>query len=332
MTIDKPTPFVIPTVDLAPYLEDPSSAASANIIEQVRQACITSGFFQIENHGISRDLQQSVLNAAEAFFALPLEAKKQVVHPTLKNRGYELIGSQALQEGALPDLKEGFYVGQHIPNTDERVKDHPHLMGPNIFPPNIPEDVLKNPTETYYRDLLSLSGKIMEILAKGLPYGNEVFVPFMSNDPVCSIRLLHYPPQKTKDVRQLGAGAHTDFGAITLLMQDMSGGLEVLNDTTGQWIPVDPNPDAYVVNIGDMLSMWTKNKYKSATHRVINTSNKDRYSVPFFVDGNTDVKLTPFDGSEPVGGKVLTAEEHMLERFGTTYGRAEKLVAASSGS
>lgn len=103
----------------------------------------------------------------------------------------------------------------------------------------------------------------------------------------------------------------------------MSGGLEVLNDSTKEWIPVDPNPDSYVVNIGDMLSIWTKNMYKSAVHRVINKSNKDRYSVPFFVDGNTDVKLTPFDGSEPLTGKIITAEEHMLERFGTTFNRAK---------
>ncbi|KAI1848933.1 hypothetical protein JX265_001264 [Neoarthrinium moseri] len=329
MTIDKPARFIIPTVDLGPYLANPSSEESSKVVEQVRQACITSGFFQIVNHGVSKELQGRVSKAAEAVFALPLEEKKQLRHPTLKNRGYEIIGSQALQEGALPDLKEGFYIGQHIPPEDERTKIHPHLIGPNIFPSSIPEGVLKTPTEEYYRECLGLASKIMEILAKGLPYGNDIFVPFMSNDPVCSIRLLHYPPQKSTDARQLGAGAHTDFGAITLLWQDMSGGLEVLNGNTNEWIPIDPNPDAYVVNVGDMLSIWTKNAYKSAVHRVINKSNKDRYSVPFFVDGNTDVKLVPFDGSEPLTGKVITAEEHMLERFGTTYGRAAAAAKAS---
>lgn len=89
-------------------------------------------------------------------------------------------------------------------------------MGPNVFPTNIPEEVLKAPTEQYYSACLGLASKIMEILAKGLPYGNDIFVPFMSNDPVCSIRLLHYPPQKSTDAKQLGAGAHTDFGRSTL--------------------------------------------------------------------------------------------------------------------
>ncbi len=116
-------------------------------------------------------------------------------------------------------------------------------------------------------------------------------------------------------------------GAITLLYQDESGGLEVLNQQTGEWVSVDPNPDAYVVNVGDMLSIWTKNIYKSNVHRVINRSAKHRYSMPFFFDGNTDTKLAPFDGSEPLTGKVITSEEHMLERLGTTYGRVDEKQA-----
>lgn len=85
-----------------------------------------------------------------------------------------------------------------------------------------------------------------------------------------------------------------------------------------------PNPDAYVVNIGDMLALWTKGIYKSTVHRVINKSGGDRYSVPFFFDGNAEVKLKPFDGSEPVGGKIITVEDHMLERLGTSYERVER--------
>lgn len=103
----------------------------------------------------------------------------------------------------------------------------------------------------------------------------------------------------------------------------------MLDEATKTWHAVAPNPDAYVVNIGDMLAMWTKNIYKSATHRVINKSGTDRYSVPFFFDGNAEVKLSPFDGSEPAGGRVVTVEEHMLERLGTSYARAEKAGAAA---
>jgi isopenicillin N synthase-like dioxygenase len=98
--------FVIPTIDIAPYLRDPASSDAIDIIQQVKSACMTTGFFSLVGHGISKELQRKVFQAAEAFFALPLEEKRRMVSPPLKNRGYELIGSQALQEGSLPDLKE----------------------------------------------------------------------------------------------------------------------------------------------------------------------------------------------------------------------------------
>ena len=120
-------------------------------------------------------------------------------------------------------------------------------------------------------------------------------------------------------------------GAITLLLQDSAGGLEVLNTHKNEWVAVAPDPAAYVVNIGDMLAFWTKGAYHSNIHRVVNTSGRDRYSIPFFFDGNLDVKLAPLDGSAPAPGhEVLTVEEHMLERFGTTYGRAAKANAGTA--
>ncbi|KAH8904357.1 2og-Fe oxygenase family protein [Coniochaeta sp. PMI_546] len=329
MTVDKSAPFTIPTIDISPYLQDPSSPEAKKIIEDVRNACMTTGFFSLVGHGISKELQERVFNASKAFFALPLEEKRKLSAPPLLNRGYEQIGSQALQEDTKPDMKEGFYIGMHVSNDDIQAKLHPEMVGENIFPPQLPAEVMKEPTEQYYKEVFEVGCKVMEILAKGLPYGDDIFKEFLSDNPICALRLLHYPPQVESDEKQLGAGAHTDFGAITLLLQDDAGGLEVLNNETGDWVPVEPNADAYVVNIGDMLAMWTKNIYKSNTHRVINKSTKDRYSLPFFFDGAPDVKLAPFDGSEPVGGKVLTVEEHMLERFGTTYGRAKVEVAGA---
>jgi isopenicillin N synthase-like dioxygenase len=157
----------------------------------------------------------------------------------------------------------------------------------------------------------------MEVLAKGLPYSNpRIFDPFCE-DPLAVVRLLHYPPQPDlDDPKQVGAGAHTDFGAITLLMQDEKGGLQVLNEGTGTWIDVKPNSKAYVVNVGDMLQTWTRGEYRSNVHRVINSSGGHRYSVPFFFDGNLDYVLAPLDGSDAQG---VTVEEFMRERFKRTY-------------
>lgn len=111
-------------------------------------------------------------------------------------------------------------------------------------------------------------------------------------------------------------------------MQDETGGLQVWDYDAKIWVDVQPNRDAYVVNVGDMLQMWTSGRYKSSLHRVINKSGTDRYSVPYFFDGNIDCVLRPLDGSTPEwemkGGVPLTVEGHMRERFSSTYGRGKK--------
>lgn len=98
--------FNIPTINIAPYLDDPTSDAARRVVRDVRNACMSVGFFSLVGHGIPKDVQDGVLAAAKKLFSLPLDEKKTLKHPLLRNRGYELIGSQALQEGTLPDLKE----------------------------------------------------------------------------------------------------------------------------------------------------------------------------------------------------------------------------------
>lgn len=115
------------------------------------------------------------------------------------------------------------------------------------------------------------------------------------------------------------AGAHTDFGSITILMQHPGQeGLEVLHPTTDSWIPVPTVEDTFVINVGDVLSAWTSGQYRSALHRVINTSRTDRYSVPFFLDGNMSAEMAPLDGSGKAGtGK--TVGQHYQQMFSSTY-------------
>jgi len=148
----------------------------------------------------------------------------------------------------------------------------------------------------------------------------SVFEDFSKN-PIESVRLLHYPPHPDfEDETLVGTGAHTDFGAITLLLQDGNSGLQVLNQDRNEWIDVKPRDDAYVVNIGDMLSIWTGGVYKSNIHRVINNSGTERYSIPFFLDGNPDCVIKCLDeSSENKTGRMFTVEEHMLSRYAQSY-------------
>jgi isopenicillin N synthase-like dioxygenase len=176
--------------------------------------------------------------------------------------------------------------------------------------------------------MLELSFKIMRLLAATLPYGPNVFDTFCDNNPAAPMRLLHYPTPPTPvtsggDLKQFGASPHTDFGAITLLLQDQNPGLEVLDQNAQVWVPIDPNPDAYVVNVGEMLSLWTSGKFKSSVHRVISKKRTDRYSIVFFLDGNLDCGLDPLDGSENVDGPK-TVEEHMVRRLTASYSVGSK--------
>ena len=99
--------FYVPTVDIAPYLADPSSPAAEQILNDIRRACQTTGFFQIVGHGISRQLQQSIFDAAASFFALPFDEKKKLdAKTTIGHRGYDVLASQSYEDDVLPDLKE----------------------------------------------------------------------------------------------------------------------------------------------------------------------------------------------------------------------------------
>ncbi|KAL2821207.1 Clavaminate synthase-like protein [Aspergillus granulosus] len=322
--IDSGDSFEIPTVDISAFLADPDSPEAQAIIPIVRSACRSTGFFQISGHGISKDLQQAVFAGAKKFFSLPYETKKALqAHLNQGMRGYDVLATQSYEDGVLPDLKEGFFTGIDLPADDPRVQARRFLMGSNVWPDAslLPEDEFRTPAVEYHAALMKLSTSVLKLIERTLPYGPGIFDEFISNDPITPMRMLHYPPARPEDERkgkaQYGASAHTDFSAITLLLQEQSAGLEVLDSRTGEWKPVPPNPSVYVVNIGDMLSFWTKNEYKSSMHRVINREPGDRYSVVFFFDGNSDAKLSPLDGSE--SNNPLTVEQHMIRRLTESY-------------
>ncbi|KAK7537202.1 uncharacterized protein J3D65DRAFT_624737 [Phyllosticta citribraziliensis] len=313
--------FQIPVVDISAYLQNPSSSEARHVVDSVRVACTTSGFFQLKGHGIPADLVKALFQGAKALFALPLEEKKALKRPGT-NRGYDMMGAQALQQDALPDMKEGYYIGKDIAFEDEQASRS--FMTPNIWPSaeQVPESSFKNPMVDYYDAVEALCLRVLELVAAALPYGPDALDELKGEPIVASMRLLHYPPQNSSAEKQFGAGAHTDFGVITLLLTDGLPGLQVQNQTTGQWVSVPPDENAFVVNVGDMLQQITGGYFKSNLHRVLNLGDADRYSVPYFFDGCLDARLKRLDGADE--DRILTVEEHMLERFATTYSVAKE--------
>ncbi|ARQ02615.1 isopenicillin N synthase family dioxygenase [Pseudorhodoplanes sinuspersici] len=307
---------------------DISDLFSANFADrkavgaELRAACLDKGFFYITNHGVPEDLIADVFAEAATFFALPAEQKAEVDKAKSKaNRGYEPLQGQTLEPGTPPDLKEGYYIGPEHGPDDPRVVAGMFNHGPNQWPSQRPRF---RPVMEAYRDIMfDLSATMMRGMALSLDLPENFFDGYTS-DVMATVRLLHYPPQPAHgNPAQKGAGAHTDFGGLTLLRQGDIGGLQVWDQGSGSWIHADPLPGTYVVNLGDMISRWTNDRYRSTLHRVVNMSGKERYSIPFFYTGNYayTVECIPTclaPGEQPKYPPV-TVEQHMRNMYQRTY-------------
>ncbi|PVH93132.1 Clavaminate synthase-like protein [Periconia macrospinosa] len=325
--------FSIPTIDISPYLRDPTGIAAQHVVDSIRDALRSTGFFQLLGHGVPRKIQLSAFDASKRFFGLPMEVKTKYAASLESGwKGYEILAGQSYKSNMLGDLKEGVSLAMDLP------MGHPlrgvrgrFLTSLTVWPdePNLPMDEFRKPIEAYCDALSQLCGTVMDLIAATLPYGATVFNE-MKIDAACPLRLLHYPPMPpgVDESEQHGASAHTDFSAITLLLQDENAGLEVFNHDEGTWHTVEPNPDAYVVNLGDMMTKLLGDRYRSALHRVINRAPTDRYSIVYFFDGNRDFKLQPLDRDSPAAAddqaQYLTCEQYMFDRIRSSYATHNK--------
>ncbi|KAI3131526.1 hypothetical protein DTO012A7_6280 [Penicillium roqueforti] len=320
-----------PIIDFAPFYANDST--KEDLIHQIQQACEQFGFFQLINHAIPTELQAAVLQHSNEFFNLPLETKEKYNQAIGGiNRGYERLRSQNFEKRTKGDLKEGFYLGKDLPLNDPYVVQRRFGHGPNKYPSEVTDvQGFRRVMDQYHDAMIELAVAIMQVLARTLGLDEHAFGDFCDH-PVSILRLLRYPPQEddASDLER-GIGAHTDFGAITMLMQDGTGGLQVWNNLSSEWVDVTPVPGAYVVNLGNMMMRWTNDRYLSNLHRVINTSGKERFSVPFFFSGNPNYTIRCLPGCEDTdtstseGGKYppITVHEWMAGRYADTYGTSE---------
>ncbi|HUO22356.1 MAG TPA: 2-oxoglutarate and iron-dependent oxygenase domain-containing protein [Caulobacteraceae bacterium] len=312
----------LPVIDIS-GLRGGDRAARHAVAAAMRAACLDKGFFYISGHGIDEQLVAGVLAAARALFALPLEDKLRLDKAkSPANRGYERIRGQTLEPGAPGDLKEGFYLGEDLSDDDPRVRAGKFNHGANQWPPGLAG--FRSATSAYAAAMTDLAGRLMQGLALSLDLPEQHFAAFCEQ-PLTTLRLLHYPPQPPDAAaNEKGAGAHTDFGALTILLQDANGGLQVHDHASDSWIHAAPIPGTFVINLGDMIARWTNDRYKSTLHRVVNLSGQERYSVPFFYSGNPDHKVTCLPGCLEPGQAPLypptTVEEHLRAMYRRTYG------------
>lgn len=304
-------------------LFSPHLHARLAVARQIRTACEQRGFFYIIGHRVPIALQQQVLAQSRAFFALSLAEKLQInKNKSIANRGYEPLGNQTLEAGAAADLKEGFYAGREYALDSPEVRQKKFNHGPNQWPTQLPE--FQALMQSYQTQLENLAQLLMRGLALSLDLAEDYFDPFCL-DAMLTLRLLHYPPQPVDaDHSQKGCGAHTDFGALTLLLQDQQGGLQVWDQQQQRWLDAIPMQDAFVINLGDLIARWTNHRYISNLHRVINHSGAQRYSVPFFFGGNPDYRVECLANCLAEGETALypatTVAQHHLEMYQQTYG------------
>jgi isopenicillin N synthase-like dioxygenase len=311
----------IPVVDLSGS-EAPS---------QIHKACREIGFFYVMNHGVPQALIDAQFECARRFYALP-EENKLAIHmkKSAATAGYEPIGGQILDSQdpsapkAPPDLKESFYCAMELPDDHPWAKKKIRGFGHNQWPEGLPG--FREQTLAYQAAMRDLGNRVLAELALSLELPRDYFVAFYDM-PGTTLRLLRYPPHPQAALaNQLGAGAHTDWGGITLLAQDQLGGLEVRN-VNDEWIQATPVPGTFVVNLGDLMQRWTNGLYRSNMHRVKNNSaSRDRYSIAFFFSPRPDSRIECLpsctDAQNPPKFAACTASEHTYEMFQRSYGYA----------
>ncbi len=299
------------------------------VINQIDSACRELGFFYVVGHGIPQAQFDYIESMANSLFGLPEEEKQKIsIEKSNNHRGWGRLSAEKLDPLGDVDCKESFDMALDLSPYHSQVDRCPKLYGPNQYPDI--QGFVQAVTQ-HYSLTLDIGLKILKAMALALGEDENFFSKSFTL-PISVLRMLHYPSQ-TKETN--GAGAHTDYGCITLLYQDQSGGLQVLNKQD-QWMEAPPVDGAFVVNIGDLMQRWTNDIYRSTKHRVSSpTSGKSRFSMPFFVEPDFDTPITTLDSclaeKQGKGGyPFITAGDWILSRFEDTYSyRREDEVVSS---
>lgn len=310
----------LPVIDVAPLV---SGLEPGPVADAIGAACRESGFFYVVGHGVDPDLQQRLEQESRLFFAQDLATKMEIRMERGGKawRGYFPVGRE-LTSGR-PDLKEGIYFGAELGEDHPLVRAETPLHGRNLFPPDRPE--LQRAVLEYLTAMTRLGHDLVKGIALSLGLHGSYFADRYTGDPLILFRIFHYPPSTaTEDAeRSWGVGEHTDYGLLTILMQDDAGGLQVRSRS--RWIPAPPIPGSFVCNIGDMLERMTGGLYRSTPHRVLNAGRRARLSFPFFFDPGWTSRVGPIappapsaSGAVPTSAGMAQASTSSAERTAST--------------
>jgi isopenicillin N synthase-like dioxygenase len=319
--------------------------AKRDLARRVDEVCRATGFLAIVRHGVPDEIVSGAWHAARKFFDLPLEKKLEVKMPYVGYPyGYSPLEAEALAKSlgdeTPPDLKESFSIGPlHPAPRDENDPNADFRYAVNLWPKEPKE--FRQAWTAYYEALGDLAGRIMRIFARALDL-HEDFFENLIDDPISAMRALNYPHlSEAPQPGQLRAGAHSDYGSLTILLADAApGGLEI-RTPAGEWEAVPIVPGAFVVNIGDLMARWTNDRWVSTLHRVVNPppdagGSTRRQSIAFFHQPNWDAVIECIPtclapGERPKYAPVGSGE-HLMEKFHRSVKIGKSAAGATGGA
>jgi len=293
----------LPIIDMADFLEG-SPEGQARVAREIYEAAHGVGFLYLKNFGMSEDMLEAAFDVAHSLFNS--DEKLKVPFNPEQNHGYTKMQGEALDPSKPADLKETF--------TCRDLARRP--SGAEYWPNPQFEAFMR----CFHSRIVKIASDVMAAfaLALKLPDG---FFDEKHTGLTQTLRLLHYPPAEVVSEGQLGAGAHTDYGTLTVLFQDNAGGLQVQN-LEGEWIDAPPVPGAVVINTGDLMARWSNDVFKSTPHRVITrpaTMKNGRQSIAFFSDPDPEVLIETIPScitaENPAKYPPITAGAHIRERI-----------------
>ncbi|WOJ93651.1 2OG-Fe(II) oxygenase family protein [Congregibacter variabilis] len=296
----------VPVVDC-----DQSIRSDLEIARDIDSALRNVGFMAVRNLGVTPERIVDVFSTAKSFFQCSEQAKQRCAYEAaMENFGYQGIGEESLDPSRPGDLKETFTMR--------------NLLAKRVSAERWPTVEFRQSVSAFYQDALSAAQRLQRLLALALDVPTDYFVNLHGGENI-TLRLLHYPAvtSDTIDPQQMGAGAHTDYGMLTLLFQDAVGGLQVQSES-GTWHDVPPRPDAIVINSGDLLERWSNGRYRSTCHRVLpRQQSTERYSIALFVDPDSDTLVEALPSCVEAGAAALhlpiTAGEHLQAKIEATH-------------
>jgi len=318
----------VPVIDISGYFEGGPSD-KIEIAKQIDTACRDIGFLVITGHGVSPDLIERTQAVSRAFFDLPETEKRRYVAADPKtNRGYfaegTLAAANSRDAATAPDFRETFKMSRE--EFDATDPYYASETGRRVFTPNIwPAEIAGFDTTwtEYYKAMEKVAFALMRLFALALDLPENSFDAKIDKH-MTTMSIANYP-DLTQDPLpgQLRCGAHTDFGAITILKaEDKPGGLEVLT-RNGEWTLVPIVPGAFIINIGDMMARWTNDRWLSNMHRVANPPREKaigsrRQSLVYFFHPNYDTVIECIPSCKADGVAKyppITAREHLVSKI-----------------